>query len=316
MKYDELLNEFIHAAEKRFPDVLIQLEDFGNSNAFRLLWALRDAHCVFDDDIQGTGAVTLAGLLSALRITGQPLSEQRLLFFGAGQANIGAADTVVAALVEEGLDRESARRCCWFFDSTGLLVASRPDLPIQKQPYAQEHSPLFDLAEAVEAVRPTALVGASGQAAAFSEDVVRAMARHNDRPVIFALSNPTAKAECTAEQCYTWTEGRGIFASGSPFAPVEYENRRFVPGQGNNAYIFPGVGLGIAASGARRVTDDMFLSAARCLAGQVTEEMLECGELYPPLTEIRRVSAAIAAEVDVAVAIEEMLYRPVYPHYA
>jgi malate dehydrogenase (oxaloacetate-decarboxylating)(NADP+) len=260
------------------------------------------------------------------------LSEQRLLFYGAGQANIGAADCVVAALVEEGLDQESARACCWFFDSTGLLVASRPELPVQKQPYAHEHAPLEDITEAVEALRPTALIGASGQAAAFREEVVQAMARHNEHPIVFALSNPTAKAECTAEQFYNWTEGRGIFASGSPFAPVEYGNRRFVPGQGNNAYIFPGVGLGIVASGARRVTNDMFLAAARCLAGQVTQEMLDCGQLYPPLSEIRRVSAAIATEVaglawrsgvagiqrpaDVKTAIEEMMYRPVYPHYA
>jgi malate dehydrogenase (oxaloacetate-decarboxylating)(NADP+) len=331
-EYDALVSEFIEAAERRFPGALIQLEDFGNANAFRLLWSLRDGHCVFDDDIQGTGAVTLAGLLSALRITGQPLAEQRLLFFGAGEANIGAADCVVAALVQEGLALEAARRCCWFFDSSGLLVASRAEVPVQKQPYAHEHAAVSDLAAAVDALRPTALIGASGRADAFGEEVVRAMARHNERPVVFALSNPTANAECTAEQCYNWTGGRGIFASGSPFPPVEYRNRRFVPGQGNNAYIFPGVGLGVVASGATRVTDDMFLAAARCLAGQVDEAMLELGDLYPPLSDIRRVCASIAVEVaelawrhgvasrerpaDVRAAIEAQMYRPVYPHYA
>ena len=330
--YDALVSEFIAAAERRFPGVLIQLEDFGNANAFRLLWSLRNGHCVFDDDIQGTGAVTLAGLFSALRITGRPLAEQRILFFGAGQANIGTADCVAASLVQEGLDTESARRCCWFFDSAGLLVASRTEVPLQKQPYAHEHAPVSDLTAAVDALRPTALIGASGQAGAFGEAVVRAMARHNARPVVFALSNPTASAECTAGQCYSWTEGRGIFASGSPFPPVEYGNRRFVPGQGNNAYIFPGVGLGVIASGATRVTDDMFLAAARCLAGQVDGAMLELGNLYPPLPGIRRVSASIAVEVaqlawqhgvasrerpaDVRGAIEAQMYRPVYPHYA
>ncbi|NND68226.1 MAG: NAD-dependent malic enzyme, partial [Halioglobus sp.] len=324
--YDELIAEFITAAQERFPGVLVQLEDFGNANAFRLLWSLRERHCVFDDDIQGTGAVTLAGIMSALRLTGTPLQEQRLLFFGAGQANVGAADMVVAALREAGLAEQAAREVCWFFDSTGLLVSSRTSLPAQKQPYARDHAPITDLAQAVDALRPTALIGASGQPGTFTEEVVRAMARYNEQPIIFALSNPTAKAECTAEQCYGWTEGRGIFASGSPFAPVEYEGRRFVPGQGNNAYIFPGVGLGVIASGARRVTDDMFLAAAHCLSGRVGAEQLATGQLFPPLSDIRQVCTAIAVEVaglawehdlasrerpaDIAAAIEAMLYDP------
>ncbi len=330
--YDELVQEFIAAAEERFPGVLVQLEDFGNANAFRLLSSLREGHCVFDDDIQGTGAVTLAGIISALRLTGTPLAEQRLLFYGAGQANIGAAAMVVAALREEGVAEEAAREVCWFFDSTGLLVSSRASIPAQKQPYAKDHAPVADLAEAVAAVRPTALIGASGQPGTFTREIVGAMAQHNERPIIFALSNPTANAECTAEQCYNWTGGRGIFASGSPFAPVEYEGRRLVPGQGNNAYIFPGVGLGVITSGARRVTDDMFLAAAHCLSRQVGEEQLQSGQLYPPLAEIRTVCTRIAVEVaglawdnglsdrerpaDVAAAVEAMLYDPVYPHYA
>lgn len=330
--YDALVQEFFDAARERFPGALIQLEDFGNVNAFRLLANLREQYCVFDDDIQGTGAVTLAGLLSALRITGQPLAEQRILFYGAGQANIGAANTVVAALREDGLDERAARNCCWFYDSSGLLVASREALPLQKQPYAHDHAAITDLAAAVNTLRPTALIGASGQPGAFDEDVVRAMAQHSKRPVIFALSNPTAKAECTAEQCYAWTEGRGIFASGSPFAPVDCGEAHFVPGQGNNAYIFPGVGLGVIASGARSVTDEMFLAAAHCLAEQVSTDMLEYGQLYPPLTQIRSVCKNIAVRVadlawagglarherplNVEADIEARLYYPEYPHYA
>ncbi|MDX1733912.1 MAG: NAD-dependent malic enzyme [Halioglobus sp.] len=331
-EYDALVAEFISAAERRFPGVLIQLEDFGNVNAFRMLRSLRSDHCVFDDDIQGTGAVVLAGLLAAQRVTGGALEQQRVLFFGAGQANIGAANTIVAALRDAGVDPEAARRCCWFFDSSGLLVAARQDIPPQKQPYAHDHPGETDLLAAIESLRPTALIGASGQAGAFSEQVLRALARLNETPIVFALSNPTSKAECTAEQCYQWTDGRGLFASGSPFAPVDRGNKRLTPGQGNNAYIFPGVGLGVVASGARRVTDEMFLAAARRLAAQVSDPMLEEGTLYPPLSDIREVSVMIAADVaelawaqgltererpgDIRAAIEEQLYSPVYPHYA
>jgi malate dehydrogenase (oxaloacetate-decarboxylating)(NADP+) len=331
-EYGALVSEFIVAAERRFPGVLIQLEDFGNANAFHLLDSLRANHCLFDDDIQGTGAVTLAGLLSALRITGRPLSEQRLLFFGAGQANIGSANTVVAALREEGVDEEAARRCCWFYDSGGLLVADREGIPAQKRPYAHDHAAIRDLQSTVDTLQPTALIGASGLAGAFSEGVVRAMARYNERPLIFALSNPTSRAECSARECYHWTEGRGIFASGSPFAPVAFGGQQFLPAQCNNAYIFPGVGLGVIASQARRVTDQMFLVAARCLARQVSEEMLAQGQLYPRLSGIREVSLAIAEDVaelawsqglaegerpaDLRAAIEAQMYRPVYPHYA
>ena len=295
--YDEFVDEFMAAVQQVFPHVLVQFEDFANVNAFRLLEKYRDRQCVFNDDIQGTGAVALAGLYSALRITGGRLSDQTVLFLGAGEAAVGIADLIVAAMVSEGLPAEAARNRCWLVDSRGLVVKGRSGLAGHKLPYAHDHEPLADIQSAVEALRPTALIGVSGQPGTFSQPVLEAMARLNDRPIVFALSNPTSKAECTAEQAYTWTEGRAIFASGSPFAPVTLAGKTYVPGQGNNAYIFPGVGLGAAACGARRVTDEMFFAAAQALAQQVSESDLERGLIYPPLTAIREVSAAIAAAV-------------------
>ena len=331
-EYDELVQEFIEAVQLAFPGVLTQLEDFGNSNAFRLLAQYRDQACLFDDDIQGTGAVALSGLLSALRITGGKLEDQRILFHGAGQAGIGIGNTVVAALVAEGVDEERARQCCWYFDTRGLLVSARNDIPQHKAPFAHAHAVVEDLQQAVEQLQPTALLGCGGQPGVFTPDILRSMAEFNERPIVFALSNPTSKAECSAQAAYAETGGRALFASGSPFAAVDYNNRHYVPGQGNNAYIFPGVGLGVVASGSRRVTDEMFLAAARCLADQVSESDLELGRLYPPLSSIRQVSALIAAEVasiawnsdlaardrpdDILAAVHEAMYEPRYPHYA
>lgn len=330
--YDELVDEFIQAAQDVFPDVLIQLEDFGNANAFRLLKQYQGQACLFDDDIQGTGAVALAGIISALRITGGKLPEQRLLFLGAGEAGIGIADTVVAALVDEGTSIEQARRCCWFVDSRGLVVADRKKLSASKQDYAHEHPGADNFIAAVKLLRPTAIIGVSGQPGQFTREVIEAMTEINKRPIVFALSNPTSKAECTAEQAYGWSQGQAIFASGSPYDHVEIGNRLFVPGQGNNAYIFPGVGLGIVASRARRVTDEMFLAAARALANQVNDHDLELGRVYPSLSRIREVSASIACDVasiayrqglterdepeDIMADIESHMYQPVYPHYA
>ena len=330
--YNALIEEFITAAQQQFPGVLIQLEDFGNSNAFQLLASYRDRTCLFDDDIQGTGAVGLSGLLSALRITGGKLEDQRLLFYGAGQAGIGIGNTVVAALMAQGITQTRARQCCWYVDTQGLLVSGRKNVPPQKKMFAHDHHGIATLQEAIDDLCPTALIGSSGQGGDFTEPVLRSMARHNDRPVIFALSNPTVKAECTAEQAYNWTEGRGIFASGSPFAPVDYANQHFVPGQGNNAYVFPGVGLGVLASRSSRVTDEMFLAAARRLAAGVSEEDLAAGRLYPPLAKIREVSADIACEVariawqsglatreepeDILADIKASMFEAVYPHYA
>ncbi|MCX2982582.1 NAD-dependent malic enzyme [Halieaceae bacterium IMCC14734] len=330
--YDDLVAEFMDAAQQQFPGVLIQLEDFGNRNAFRLLKHYRDLACVFDDDIQGTGAVALAGLKAAMRISKGKLEHQRLLFYGAGQAGIGIGRSVVAALVAMGISESEARQCCWYFDSQGLLVSGRSDIPEQKQTFAHDQQAIANFEDAVEVLQPTALIGAAGQAGVFSESIIRSMAEYNQRPLIFALSNPTTKAECTAEQAYQWSDGRAVFASGSPFAPVSYAAKKFVSGQGNNAYIFPGVGLGVLASGSTRVTDTMFLAAANCLADQVTAEDLQLGRVYPPLSNITEVSALIAAAVaEVAweegvasvvrpdnplAAIKAMMYQPVYPHYA
>ena len=331
-KYNELVDEFMQAAQELFPGVLIQLEDFGNNNAFRLLEQYRGQVPLFDDDIQGTGAVAISGIISALRITGGKLEDQKILFLGAGEAGIGIADVFVAALGELGVPAEQARQQCWFVDTKGLLVADRENMPEHKKPYAHKHPHLDDFLDAVNAVKPTAILGLSGQPATFTKDVVQAMASINERPIIFALSNPTSKAECTANEAYTWTNGKAIFASGSPFDPVKLGNQTFVPGQGNNAYIFPGVGLGAIVSGARTITDEMFLAAAHSLANQVTDADLERGRLYPALSRIRKVSALIAYDVakiaydkgltdkeepeDIMADIHAYMYQPVYPHYA
>jgi len=247
--YDELFDEFVQAAKEVFPGILIQIEDFGNTNAFRLLEQYRNDTCLFDDDIQGTGAVAVAGIIASMRITGARLADQKLLFLGAGEAGIGIADVFVAALREEGMSLEEARQHCWFVDSKGLLTSDRESMAEHKVPYAHEHEFIEDFADVVRAIEPTAILGLSGQPQTFTQDVVEAMAKINERPIIFALSNPTSKAECTAEQAYTWSDGRAVFASGSPFDPVRYGNQTFVPGQGNNAYIFPGVGLGVIHGG-------------------------------------------------------------------
>ncbi len=293
--YDALVDEFVQGVQLRFPGALIQFEDFGNANAFRLLRRYRDQVCTFNDDIQGTAAVTLAGLYSALRLTGGRLSDMTLLYLGAGEAGVGIADLVAAAMVNEGLTLEEARQRNWFVDSHGLVVASRTDLAEHKRAYAHDAPFVADFVAAVEQVRPHAIIGVSGQPQTFTRAVVEKMAWIQERPIIFALSNPTSKAECTAEQAYTWSDGRAIFASGSPFPPVTYRGQTFIPGQGNNAYIFPGVGLGVATVGARRVTDDMFMAAALTLAHEVSENDLALGRIYPSLSDIRRVSAKIAA---------------------
>lgn len=331
-EYDELVDEFMTAAKEVFPGVLIQIEDFGNTNAFRLLEQYRSNTCLFDDDIQGTGAVAVAGIIAAMRITGGKLSEQKILFLGAGEAGIGIADVFVAALKEEGMPTEEARKHCWFVDSRGLLVAGRDNIAGHKEPYAHEHEFIADFAEAVKTLKPTAILGLSGQPSTFTKDVVEAMANINERPIIFALSNPTSQAECTAEQAYAWSDGRAVFASGSPFDPVRFNNQTFVPGQGNNAYIFPGVGLGVIVSRSRVVTDEMFLAAAHSLANQVSDSDLERGRVYPALSLIRQVSALIARDVakmaydngftdreepdDILADVHEHMYQPVYPHYA
>lgn len=295
--YDEFLDEFMQAVADVFPQAVIQLEDFGNANAFRLLERYREHYCTFDDDIQGTAAVTLAGLYSALRITGQTLAEQRILFFGAGEAAIGTGNLIVSALMAEGLSVDEARKRCWFVDSKGLIVADRTDLVAHKRAFAHAVPFQRDLHDAIVALQPTALIGASGQPNTFTPDAVRLMATNNERPIIFALSNPTSKSECTAEVAYQNTDGRAIFASGSPFADVTLDGKTFVSGQANNAYVFPGIGLGLLAAEATRVPDAMFFAAARALADQVSAEDLALGRVYPALSRIRDVSLHIAHAV-------------------
>ena len=275
--------------------------------------------------------MTLAGLYSALRIRGGKLRDQNFLFLGAGEAGLGIADLTVSALVAEGLSVTEAQSRCWFVDSKGLVVKSRTDLAGHKLHYAHDHEFVPDFLGAVEALKPTGIIGVSGRFRGFTRPILEAMARINERPIVFSLSNPTSNTECTAEEAYSWTEGRAIFASGSPFEPVIWEGKRLVPAQGNNVYIFPGVGLGVIACGARHVTDEMFFVAAKALAAEVSEDDLEQGSVYPPLTRIREVSATIAAAVaevayhrdlatksrpeDLSAYIRSLMYEPKYQSY-
>ena len=305
--YDAFFEEFMEAVAAEFPEALVQFEDFGNKNAFRILKTYKDRACCFNDDIQGTAAVSLAGLYAALPLLRSPrLSGQTILFLGAGEAGAGIAGLVAAAMIAEGLSEADARRKCWFVDSKGLVVRNRTDLAEHKLPYAHDREWLPDLASAIAALAPTILVGVSGQRGTFTRPVIEAMAAINERPVIFALSNPTAQSECTAEDAYAWSGGRAIFASGSPFPAVAYAGQTFHPGQANNAYVFPGVGLGIIACRARRVTDRMFLTAARTLAAVVGDADRRRGSLFPELRRIRDVSASIATAV-ASVAYDEGL---------
>jgi malate dehydrogenase (oxaloacetate-decarboxylating)(NADP+) len=300
---DEIVEEFVVASQRVFPGIVIQFEDFANHNAFRLLRRYRDRVCSFNDDIQGTAAVTVAGIYSSLRLTGQRMRDQTFLCLGAGEAATGISDLLAAAMRDDGLELAAARSRCWMVDSKGLVVAGRTDLAEHKQAYAHAHEPLPDFLAAVKALKPTAIIGVGATPGLFSREVVEEMTRLNARPIVFALSNPTSKSECTAAQAYQWSGGKALFASGSPFDPVEFEGRRFVPRQGNNSYIFPGVGLGVVSVHATRVTDEMFMAAARTLASCVSDEDLAQGSLYPPLNSVREVSARIAA------AVAEIAYR-------
>jgi len=332
-EYDAFIEEFITAVKQVFPRALLQWEDFGNTNAFRLLHTYQKQICSFNDDIQGTAAVALAGMITAMRVTGKPLTEQKLLFLGAGEAGTGIADLFTAAAIDAGMCDGEARACCWFVDSQGLVVQERvPTLAHHKLPYAHEHAPVQTLAEALDILRPTVLIGVSGVALQFTDEIIAHMASFNERPVIFALSNPTSQAECTAEAAYRQSDGRVLFASGSPFPAVEWKGQTYVPGQGNNVYIFPGVGLGSLVVEATEISERMFLVAARTLADLVTPDDLAVGRIYPSLTRIREVSVIIAtavakeaihsglarveiADEDIEATVRESLFHPAYESY-
>ncbi|KAJ0065860.1 hypothetical protein NL108_000094 [Boleophthalmus pectinirostris] len=297
--YDDLLDEFMKAVSDRYGmDCLIQFEDFANINAFRLLSKYRNKYCTFNDDIQGTAAVAVAGLLAALRITKSKMCDHTIVFQGAGEAAMGIAELISMAMEKEGLPKEENMKKIWMVDSKGLIVKGRDHLTHEKERFAHEHPQMNRLEDVVREIKPTAIIGVAAVPGAFSEQIIKDMASFNKSPIIFALSNPTSKAECTAEQCYVLTEGRGIFASGSPFDPVKLpDGRTLFPGQGNNAYIFPGVGLGVTACGIRHITEEVFLTAAEALAEQVTEKDLAEGRLYPPLSSIQDVSLKLSAKI-------------------
>jgi malic enzyme len=302
--YQEFIDRFVAAVKKVFPGVVLQWEDFLKANAIKQLHRFKDELCSFNDDIQGTAGVVVAGLFSALRITGKPMSEQRVVFAGAGASAQGISDLIVAAMLEDGLSLGEARERIWTVDSRGLVTRARSNLEDFKATYARPTKEVagwnvadpdrISLQETVNNVAPTVLIGTSATPGTFTEGIVKAMARQVARPIIFPLSNPTSKSECTPEQAITWSDGNAILATGSPFDPVHYEGTTYRIGQGNNAFIFPGLGLGICVAHARRVTDGMFLDAAKALAHMVTVEDLEQGAVYPPLTKIRDCSHAVA----------------------
>ncbi len=301
--YDTFLDEFVAATQVVFPGSIVQFEDFNNLCAFRLLERYRQKLCCFNDDVQGTGAMGLAGLYAAGRMTRRRLADERILFVGAGEACLGIGSIVVRAMEREGLSPIEARQRCLFFDSKGVVTTGRAHLPEHKRRFAQDRRETADLLAAIEDFTPTVLIGAWGQAGVFTQPVLAAMSRLNERPVVFALSNPTSKAECTAEQAYAWTGGRAIFASGSPFGPVTFAGKVHSPAQANNSSIFPGVGLGLLVSAARRVTDDMFFAAARTLAASVSESDLAEGRVFPVAARWRDVALAVS------VAVAEVAYE-------
>jgi malate dehydrogenase (oxaloacetate-decarboxylating)(NADP+) len=326
--YLAFVDEFVAAVQQLYPKCCIQWEDFANFNAVPILARYRDNICTFNDDIQGTAGVALAGIYGALRLTGGKLSEQRFLFLGAGSAATGIAELISLAMEQEGMDPAAARRRNALFDVNGLIVTSRTDLADFQKPFAQEHPPVSTFVEAINALKPTGIIGVSTVPKLFNREVIQAMARINERPIIFPYSNPTSRSECTAEEAYKWSEGRAVFASGSPFPPVEIDGRRFVPGQGNNVYIFPAMGMAVFATEATRVTEEIFIVAARAVAEQVTEENLSMGLIYPPQRRILEaslhVAECIAAYIfdqglagvprpdDVRALVRARAYRPVY----
>jgi malate dehydrogenase (oxaloacetate-decarboxylating)(NADP+) len=328
-EYTAFVEEFVAAVQALYTKCCIQWEDFANINAVPILARYRDKICTYNDDIQGTAGIALAGIFAALRITGQKITEQRLLFLGGGSAGTGIAELISQAMVLEGMDIREARGRNALFDINGLLVASRTDLADFQKPFAQDRVPVSTFVEAIKALRPTGIIGVRNVPKLFTREVIEAMAEINERPIIFPYSNPTSRSECTAEEAYRWSSGRAVFASGSPFPPVEIAGHRFVPGQGNNVYIFPAMGMAVFATEATRVTEEMFIVAAKAVAEQVTEEDLSLGLIYPPQSQILDASLHVAERVasyifdqglarvprpdDIGSLIRARAYRPVYP---
>jgi malic enzyme len=336
--YQAFVDAFVAAVQKVFPQTLLQWEDFLKGNAIHQLKRFRDKLCSFNDDIQGTAGVIVAGLFSALRITQKRMRDQRVVFAGAGASAQGISDLIVSAMMSDGLSHDEAIKAIWTVDSQGLVTKARPKLEDFKATYARDVDEVatyrcqdrskISLLETIENVKPTILLGTSGTPGTFTKEVVGQMAKINDRPIIFPLSNPTSKSECTASDAIQWSEGRAIVASGSPFPPVTYNGKRYRIGQGNNAFVFPGVGLGISAAGVRRVTESMFLEAARALAAQVTQQDLDETAVYPQLSKIRECSLSVAcatvrqavkegyADEEILEGLEESLRRAMWePKY-
>jgi malate dehydrogenase (oxaloacetate-decarboxylating) len=339
-EYDVFVEEFITAATDRWPHVLLQWEDFAKSNATRLLDRYRDRLCTFNDDIQGTAAVATGTLLSAIGVTGVPLTEQRIAILGAGGAGCGIAGLLMAAMIEAGVDAKTAAGRFYLVDQDGLLVDGMNAIVSFQKPFLQdrakiatwpvEHPGRVTLLDVVRNAKPTTLIGVSGQPGAFSELIVRTMAEINRRPVIFPLSNPTSRAEATPEDIQRWSDGRAVIGTGSPFPPLTRDGRSFKVDQTNNSYIFPGVGLGVIAVRARRLTDTMFMAAAKALAALSPARNDSGGNLLPPVTELREVSIAVAratalqarkegltdvAEDQIDAAIRAKMWSPKYLPY-
>lgn len=336
--YQAFVDRFVDAVQRVYPNVLLQWEDFLKANAITQLKRFRDRLSTFNDDIQGTAAVVLAGIYCGLRLTGQPIRDQRLLFAGAGASAQGIADLFVSSLVEGGLPVHEARRRIWTVDTKGLVTRERSGLEDFKAAYAREANEVvtwkckdrsrISLEETIAHARPTILIGVSATPGSFTESAVKLMASINERPMILPLSNPTSKSECTPEDAIRWSEGRAIVATGSPFAPVQHKERRYRIGQCNNAFIFPGVGLGVCVAHARHVSDGMFLDAAKTLADRVTAEDLAQSAVYPQLSRIRECSHAVAcavikravaeghADAEVLANLEETVRRAMwFPEY-
>lgn len=291
------VDEFVDAVQEVFPNCCIHFEDWTGVDAVHLLERYRDRFCIYNDDVQGTAGIVLAGMINAAKMKGTKLRNEKYLFLGAGSAGIGLANLLCSALVEDGLTLEQAQSKVYMFDINGLLESTRTDLADFQQVYAHKHPATRDFVAAIESIRPTTIIGVSTIGGAFNQNVIETMSSINERPVILALSNPTEKAECTPEQAYTWSKGKAIYASGVQFPPVHFGGRTYLPGQANNFYIFPAIGMAIFATQASRVTDEMFIEAARAVADQVPSDLLQQGLLYPPQSNILESEIQTAARV-------------------